>query len=502
MTAFVLSAAFFVLGTVLFAAANRMASPGPTKKKAADRSVAAAVVFFVAVFVYWGLTALLGRPISVFFLCVLAMAVYVAGNALKVRLLGEVLLFSDAFLVGHALRFPRLYFGYVPVWAWGVLALAVVVLAAEIAQEPASASLQKFAFVVWLAGFFGAAWAMRRVCRNADVFLRVHAPSFRAQEDAARFTTLGAMLVHTVSFLTKAGSVRKCFDLDERVRNQPLMPTAALRPAVKPRHFVLIQAESFCPAGRILQRPSTTPFIDEMLEEPEAGRLLLDWRGAYTMRTEFSVLTGIKTTELQAYAFDPYQLARRIPMDSLARDFRALGYETQAWHPNDGRFFDRFAVMPHLGFSRLMDISAFTDLPKSGRYASDEALLAEAARYLAGCTRPTFLFIITLEAHGPWSGRGEQQLRQYEEHLAGLDRGVKTLVQGLEATNPGSTVALYGDHLPSLPAFAETSSDTAWFAHACAPSERRTQSPENSVDMPAHALRERLLAFHEGAAAR
>lgn len=44
-----------------------------------------------------------------------------AGNRLKVAILNEVLVFSDIFLAGHALRYPRLYFGYAPKWVWPVV---------------------------------------------------------------------------------------------------------------------------------------------------------------------------------------------------------------------------------------------------------------------------------------------------------------------------------------------------------------------------------------------
>lgn len=44
-----------------------------------------------------------------------------AGNRLKVAILSEVLVFSDIFLAGHALRYPRLYFGYAPKWVWPLL---------------------------------------------------------------------------------------------------------------------------------------------------------------------------------------------------------------------------------------------------------------------------------------------------------------------------------------------------------------------------------------------
>ena len=71
---------------------------------------------------------------------------------------------------------------------------------------------------------------------------------------------------------------------------------------------MLIQAESYCPVAELLNRPSTTPTIDALRTQGPGGKLLLDWRGAYTMRTEFSVLTGLETTSLEAYAFDPSPL--------------------------------------------------------------------------------------------------------------------------------------------------------------------------------------------------
>lgn len=497
MTEVVLSVVLFVVASALLWLANRLACPKRLHTEL-DRRVERGPVFFTAVLVYWGLTALLARPLSVFAISLLGIALLFAGNALKARLLGEVLLFSDVFLAGHALRFPRLYFGYVPKWVWAVLAILLIVIISKIAQEPASAEARVLGAVLFLSGAVAAWFGLRRLVRSAQSYLQRHRPTFRAQSDAARFTPMGAALVHVVSHLSGAENVRRRFEVQQTTqlaiekREGDESPAASKQAA--PRHFVLIQAESYCPAGELLARDSTTPVIDALRADGCGGRLLLDWRGAYTMRTEFSVLTGLECTALESYAFDPYQLARRIPMDSLVRDFKAKGYDTVAWHPNDGRFFDRFAVMPHLGFSSLMDIAAFSDLPRVGHYVGDEALLEKAAEFLAGCTRPTFLFIVTIEAHGPWSGKAEAQLREYETHLANLDAGIKRLTTGLAQSNPGSMVALYGDHLPSLAAFRSQASATAWFAHVCG--EHSVARYCEHKDLPAQALRDELLAIH------
>lgn len=502
MSEIVLSIVLFGIASGVLWQANRCSSPRGSHGQAASATVvpnywqvARGPVFFTAVLVYWGLTALLARPLSVFGISILGIILLYAGNALKVRLLGEVLVFSDVFLVGHALRFPRLYFGYVPKWVWAALILILIILISEIVQEPSSASLRKAGALIFIFGMGWAWFAWRRTMRQAREFLQSYQPTYCAQSDAARFTPIGAAFVHVIGHLSGAAEVRQRFGLrrstdleSHQHKRETIFP-----PQTNPRHFVLIQAESYCPAGELLGRKTTTPVIDAFRASDYGGRLLLDWRGAYTMRTEFSVLTGLKTTALGSYAFDPYQLARCIPMDSLARDFRAMGYDTVVWHPNDGRFFDRFTVMPHLGFSSLMDINAFADLPREGHYIGDKALLEKAAEFLASRTRPTFLFIVTIEAHGPWKGRAETQLREYEAHLANLDAGLDYLTMKLAATHPGSTVALYGDHLPSLSAFHTAEPATAWFAHVCG---NRADADRIAKDLPVQDLRQELLAFH------
>lgn len=101
MTPVALSLFFFVVGTFLLWLANRAATPkGVTfdQSLSVNRRLEVAPVAVTAVLVYWGLTALLARPVSVFCLSVLGIVLLLAGNALKVKLLGEVLLFPTCSL--------------------------------------------------------------------------------------------------------------------------------------------------------------------------------------------------------------------------------------------------------------------------------------------------------------------------------------------------------------------------------------------------------------------
>ena len=399
-----------------------------------------------------------------------------AGNRLKVAILSEVLVFSDIFLAGHALRYPRLYFGYAPKWVWPLLIVGCAGLGWCLTLEKPIDVLtlgERMSGVLAILLICGLiALLLRRPSVGIIRFLGRHPLSFDAQVDAGRYTPLGAALLHVLHH----GQCRYRLRLRFRKHSDGSTESNSGNPT---EHRLLIQAESFVPLHRLLDRPSQTPMIDRLMSVGKSGRLSLDWRGAYTMRSEFAVLTGLAPRELETYGFDPYRLAAMIPMDSLAWKMKAKGYRTVVCHPNDARFFDRDKVMKNLGFDEFIDL---TDLKEGwpqmvakdalcGHYVSDSALLQWAVDYLRESDVPTFLFIITIEAHGPWDpskfdgAASLTEVERYEVHLAHLDKGVARIVKAQEEGEPLS-VLMYGDHLPGLEILRkktrEIPSDTAW----------------------------------------
>lgn len=405
-----------------------------------------------------------------------------AGNHLKVAILDEVLVFSDIFLAGHALRYPRLYFGYAPKWIWPVLIAALGTLAAGGAMETPvlgrgltwTVTDKLLISLLWCVG----TWVIIRktavpnaLCQGV---LKRYPLTFDAARDAARYSPLGAGLLHSLHHGQYRMALREQFRRSESsVSNE-----GKEAPHTLP-HRLLIQAESYIPLSDHLDRPSVTPVLDHLRQTAQSGALPLAWRGAYTMRTEFTVLTGIFPQKLETYGFDPYRLAAVIPMASLATEMKRQGYRTVAAHPNDGRFFDRNHVLQNLGFDEFLDREALekqepafrTEEACCGRYVSDDAFLAWAVRYLEKAETPTFLFLVTMEAHGPWDATkfpGAEKLSEverYETHLRHLDRGVETILnaqkQGLDVE-----VRLYGDHWPGLKVLQKKARDlppdTVW----------------------------------------
>lgn len=439
---------------------------------------------FVASLVYPLLLVIFDRPITSFALGLLLIVLLWAGNRLKVAILSEVLVFSDVFLAGHALRYPRLYFGYAPLWVWPLVVGAFALLAWGVSLEPAahlgSVGARVGVAAVILSVFAGFVALVRRPDSRVTAFLANYPLTFDTQTDAATYTPIGAALLHSLWHGQRRLALREQFRFEGETE------VDAESGADEKHHLLLVQAESLAPIGRLLGRPSVTPVLDRLAVEGTSGALELDWRGAYTMRSEFAVLTGLKPRELETYGFDPYRLAALVPMESLARRMKRLGYRTVVCHPNDGRFFDRNRVMPNLGFDEFIDLEALKKLdarftkPEAycGHYVSDEALFGWAAEYLEKAEEPVFLFVVTMEAHGPWSKdkfpRAEKltEVERYETHLMHLDAGVRRIVEAeegrkaSEAPGRGIDLCLYGDHLPGLGVLRgredEIPSDTLW----------------------------------------
>ncbi|GGC80733.1 LTA synthase family protein [Vreelandella lutescens] len=258
----------------------------------------------------------------------------------------------------------------------------------------------------------------------------------------------------------------------KEVSQQALTSTAL--DAVLP-NVVLVQSESFfdprpwCPdvANTLLQHFDAT-----CQESIEKGELSVPAWGANTVRTECAVLTGIAPHHWGPRQFNPYRTVSRHPLPSVASAFRAQGYRTVCVHPYPATFYMRDKVIPLLGFDTFIDIASFTSQDKHGQYIGDRAVARKVGRLLKDDdNRPLFIFVITMENHGPLHLEAPTQARLadtlphaawplpshlrelavYLHHLGEADQmlaNVKTALN--ERARPG-LLGWYGDHVPILP---------------------------------------------------
>ena len=263
----------------------------------------------------------------------------------------------------------------------------------------------------------------------------------------------------------------------ERPGRRSTAVTAA-SPMTVPRAgpIVLVQAESFFDPARL------HPALAGMLPHSEAlaaaavqrGRLAVPAWGANTVRSEFAVLTGIDAATLGLDRFNPYEAfaqAKTPVLPSLARAAKASGYRTVFVHPFDLRFYGRSRVLPLLGFDELVGPEAFAAAPRRGWWVADEALAEVVAAVLRRSGPQVFVFVATMEAHGPWGAAKPgacvtlptpllgipeaDQVAQWLWHLQGTDRMLQRLSEIVAVPGGDGWLAVYGDHQPSLPgAFA------------------------------------------------
>lgn len=428
---------------------------------------------------------LTGRPGMSTLLTLSLVTLLLVLSRAKENVLREPLVLADAWLLPQVWKYPEMYIPFLPMKAIlaataGVaLCLAALLWAEGRVPFASHAALYGTLFLVFFAPV-SILWLLRRsfLPDKAARFLLDRLPvSHDAAADAARNGALAAALMHPVL----AGRMER--DKPDFLRDHTRRPAASRWPdtfeamlrEVEEKaldecpHVILIQAESFCDIREYVageQKEALKDFLPNWDRLKAMGRTLptpTDAYGAYTMRTEFSKLTGLEMRDVGAFAFNPYLLAARQPMWSLARFFRDKGYETVCIHPYHKGFFRRNKVMANLGFEHFWGIEELDDLERFGPYVSDLALGKRILQKLEESARPMFCFAITMEAHGPWlEGRlGEAppcvtgsaasiftaEVFLYLQHLRNMDT-VLSLFGGAKEPEHKYSVWLYGDHLP------------------------------------------------------
>ena len=138
-------------------------------------------------------------------------------------------------------------------------------------------------------------------------------------------------------------------------------------------------------------------------------------------------------------------------------------------HPFHAGFYARNKVFPLLGFDEFIDIGSFNGAEKTGPYIGDVALAEKVCAVLeTSSTQPVFVFVITMENHGPlhlekvlegdverlFSSAppdGCDDLTIYLRHLGNADRMAGMLRDQLEAMPGAAWLCWFGDHVPIMP---------------------------------------------------
>ncbi|PYE16581.1 phosphoglycerol transferase MdoB-like AlkP superfamily enzyme [Paraburkholderia silvatlantica] len=432
-------------------APDRLAAPRGAVRRAASAWTLHALAVICIASLFLLVTA---RP--VFSACgaiALVALVAVVSNA-KYESLREPFVFTDLSLFSQLFSHPRLYLPFLS--AGKVVAIGIGVLAVVsgfLAEPPLTPRPWVAALLAGIATFLASCALARRLPLTLDPAGDVERHGF--------FTVFVAYLLNGLRPATfdglKDAAATSPFALDGATGQYP--------------DVIVIQSESFFDARRITPAVNSalfTHFDCACNESVQYGALSVPAWGANTMRTEFSLLTGLASQKLGYARFYPYAFVRRA-CASIASWFRRSGYETLALHPYYADFFGRDHALPLMGFDKFLDVEFFADALRAGPYVSDAAVTDAIISILdAGTAKPQFLFAMTMENHGPlhlerveageaanYHTLGEdpawRDLTAYLRHVANADAMIGRLLAYLRARRRDTVLCFYGDHVPALP---------------------------------------------------
>jgi len=235
--------------------------------------------------------------------------------------------------------------------------------------------------------------------------------------------------------------------------------------------IIMVMSESFWDPTRL---PGTkiTPDPIPTVRTLQSGHVLSPEFGGMTANVEFEALTGF-TNAFLPYGSIPYQQYVRTPVPSLAKFLKSEGYNTRAFHPFAGWFWNRASVYRAFGFDRFLSEESLPVLEKRGPLAADTAFVDEIIREASWAVRPFFYFAVTLQGHGPYEANrypdspikidgpltdaSRETLKTYATGAADADRSLARLIEWASNRERPTIIAFFGDHLPPLgPVYTET----------------------------------------------
>lgn len=204
-----------------------------------------------------------------------------------------------------------------------------------------------------------------------------------------------------------------------------------------------------------------------MTDSLSQGSLAVSVIGGGTCNTEFEANTGNSMAFIGDGKY-PYMLYDLSDVDSLAKKFKALGYDTTAIHPNNGANWKRNRVYPELGFDNFLTIDDFQGAEVYHNGVSDQETYKKILELLQTDDNPQYILDVTMQNHSGYETNNipASDLVDYEvpgvdsetnsklsEYLACIqksDEALQYFVTELRKLNKPVVLLFFGDHQPEF----------------------------------------------------
>ncbi len=238
---------------------------------------------------------------------------------------------------------------------------------------------------------------------------------------------------------------------------------------IQPKRIIMVMNEAFSDLRTVGLDPNidVMPFIDSLHKNTIEGRLYASVIGGGTCNTEFEALTGNSMAFLGTGAY-PYTENVTGPLFSLASYFRDNGFDTEAFHANFAKNWNRNIVYPYLGFGSFHDIEdypALTDGSELHNQPADRTDYLYMESVDETLDVPHFLFNVTMQNHADydyfWDVEEDETVKEYGAEMPvsarvylslvkASDEAVKQLIEHFQNSEEPTMIIFFGDHQPGL----------------------------------------------------
>lgn len=229
-------------------------------------------------------------------------------------------------------------------------------------------------------------------------------------------------------------------------------------------NVIVIQVESLDKKliGHHHNGVEVTPFVNSLVRTSLYGRNFYAQHVNGSFDADFSLLTGLYPVN-RGYSFRDNDMSL---FPSLVKILAKEGYETLAFHGNDGDFFNRETAFRELGFDRFYSRRHFSreerryQLDDSHLGINDYDFLYQSLDYLEEAEEPFFAYLITVTSHTPFTFHpAEHQVdafqdiisplvRDFFESIRFVDYALEMFFTELESRGlkDNTLVVIYSDH--------------------------------------------------------
>ena len=151
-------------------------------------------------------------------------------------------------------------------------------------------------------------------------------------------------------------------------------------------NVIVVQLESFMDPSYVKElsfNMNPIPNFTKLKEECSSGFLTMPAIGAGTANSEFEVLSGFDVAYFGAGEYPYKTVLGSTTCETMATQFKKLGYSTHAMHNHDGTFYDRYIVYKNLGFDTFTPMEYMYDVEHTQKnWEKDNVLTGEIMKTL------------------------------------------------------------------------------------------------------------------------